>query len=180
MKIFVIGLNAGQTLQMDVVGTYYRVLKASAPLSVATDNGDLQNIAQGIGEHTQDAFTRLYVYSASAQTVEIAVSFGRIDDARLSLSAPVDIASATAITTAADVALAATATSLIKAATAGRKEIIISNLGSNTVRVGDINAGAARGQPLEPAQSLTLNTSAAVYAYNPGAGTNAVSVIELS
>jgi len=70
-----------------------------------------------------------------------------------------------------DVALAATAKTLIAFPDLTRRSILINNLATNasTMRIGNINTSAVIGQPLRPGETLTLETTAAIYAYNPGA-----------
>jgi hypothetical protein len=70
----------------------------------------------------------------------------------------------------------------VVAADSSRKSVTISNLSSNVqiMRIGDSNAGAARGVELSPGQSVTLETESAVYAYNPGASAESLGVMVLS
>lgn len=57
--------------------------------------------------------------------------------------------------------------------------MIVKNLFENTVtmRIGNVAAAAGAGHPLDPGESVTLNTLAAVYAYNTGAVNQSVSVL---
>ena len=88
---------------------------------------------------------------------------------------------ATVLTTA-DVSLLATATTQIRPINTVRHEIIISNLAGNTqtFRIGESAAAAARGIPLAPGQTIILTTTAAIPGHNPGAGAESVSVLEIS
>lgn len=83
------------------------------------------------------------------------------------------------LTTLADVSLAPTATTLIYAGNANQQEVLITNLSTNTqtLRIGDLNAGAARGIPLAPGSAIILNTVSAIYGYNPGAAAQSVAVV---
>lgn len=91
MKVLKVIIGAGGTTSLDVVGNYYRIVSATGAVYVGTDDGDLQQLAKGLGEQTEKEFTRLYIYSEVAQTIEIAVSRGRVDDSRLNLVGAVEV-----------------------------------------------------------------------------------------
>lgn len=96
-------------------------------------------------------------------------------------AANVGLVSADTFTGVADVsALAGVATQIAAAdAVNTEREIIIKNLNANTatMRIAGATAAAAIGHELAPGESITLNTMAAVYAFNPGAGAESLSVI---
>jgi hypothetical protein len=76
--------------------------------------------------------------------------------------------SATAIDDAADVTLSTGAETVVSAADAGRRELIVTALLTNTVEIRLGKTGqvsASRGQPLQPGQSAVLATTAAVYGF---------------
>lgn len=96
----------------------------------------------------------------------------------------VGVLSLATLATAADVAIAAAPTpAAVVVAAAGvgvkQRECIVKNLTANVaaLRIGDANTGAARGHELMPGESLTLDTLAAIYAYNTGAGAQSLSVV---
>lgn len=93
----------------------------------------------------------------------------------------VGIASPDTLAGVADVSLLAGVTTLIRAADAvnTEREIIIKNLQANaaTIRVAGASAAAALGHELAPSESITLNTKAAIYGYNPGGVAQSVSVL---
>ena len=86
------------------------------------------------------------------------------------------------IPSTADVSIAATTTDPVLAANTSRVEAIITNLAVNaqTMRIGDSNAGAARGIELAPGQTIVLTTTAAISAYNPGASAESLAVLEVT
>ncbi len=86
---------------------------------------------------------------------------------------------ATALNTAANVTLAVGATTQIVGSLSTRLSVIITNLATNTqtFRIGDANAGASRGIELAPGESIEIETTAAVYGYNPGGSGEAVTVM---
>jgi len=86
----------------------------------------------------------------------------------------VSLAKPTTLNTVADVALGAAATTQILPVDAARQVALISNLtaNANIIRVGDVNAGAARGIEVAPGQTATINGTAAIYGFNPGVAQN--------
>jgi hypothetical protein len=86
---------------------------------------------------------------------------------------------ASVLNSAADVTLAATATTQILPALAVRMCALISNKTSNTqtFRIGDASAGATRGVELAPGQSISIETTEAIFGYNPGGAGENVGVI---
>ena len=93
-----------------------------------------------------------------------------------------DSPKATVLNTVADVSLSGGeegATTQIVEANANRLCVIITNLATNTqtFRIGDADAGASRGIELAPGESIEIETTAAVYGYNPGGSAESVSVM---
>jgi len=85
---------------------------------------------------------------------------------------------ASVLNTAADVVLVAGATTQIVGALSARLCVLIGNKKGNTqtMRIGDSNAGASRGSELPPGQSISIETTEAVYGYNPGGSNENVTV----
>jgi hypothetical protein len=77
---------------------------------------------------------------------------------------------ASVLNSVADVTLAATATTQILPGLASRLCALISNKVGNTqtFRIGDASAGATRGVELAPGGSISIETTEAIYGYNPG------------
>jgi hypothetical protein len=74
-------LAAGQTVKFHDLGNFVRVLASTEPLTIrAYKNGqvltDSPNISAGYAEQYEDHFDAVEVYSALAQTVQIAIRFG--------------------------------------------------------------------------------------------------------
>jgi hypothetical protein len=86
---------------------------------------------------------------------------------------------ASVLNSTADVTLAATSTTQILGAVAARFCALICNLAANSgkFRIGDVNTGATRGVELIPGESISIETTEAIYGYNPGGSGEAVSVI---
>lgn len=82
------------------------------------------------------------------------------------------------ITTAPDVALVATVTTSIIAANLARSVAIVQNLGANPVRVGDSAIVAGRGIELAVGESVTLETTAEIFALSTVGSTVTLTEIE--
>jgi hypothetical protein len=82
------------------------------------------------------------------------------------------------LNSAADVNMGAGATTQILPSLASRLCALITNKSGNTqtFRIGDSNAGATRGVELVPGASISIETTEAIYGYNPG-GAELVTVI---
>lgn len=186
MRTFELTFAGGETLKVPG-GRYFRILSADADLTVvimdnaASEVGRASGVRGGFAYRRELGFDQVQITSASAQTIKVATS----KDAEIEYdrsSGDVSVIAPTGLSDVADVALAATATTLIAAANSTRREIIITNLSTDTqtLRIGTINAGAARGTPLAPGATLILSTTAAVYGYNPGAAPQSVAVSEVT
>ena len=86
---------------------------------------------------------------------------------------------ASVLNSAADVSLAAGATTQIIASLAVRFCVLIGNKSTNaqTFRIGDSNAGATRGIELAPGESVSIETTEAIHGHNPGGVNESVTVI---
>lgn len=116
--------------------------------------------------------------SGATQTVQVVIGFGEMVDIRSLVT--VNQTPSDTVSTTADVTVASTAT-LISGADSSRREIIIAvDIGaSNGIRVGDSGVTATDGLYVGIGQSVSLNTSAAVYGIRDGASDATVSVLKL-
>ena len=181
-------IAAGARVDYFAVFNYFRPISITGgSLAVKFgDNGLESNYTGvGIGLDLQDTYSRVTLINngASQMTITVALANGKITDDRLTVSGSVNVAPIGAVTTptTADVAIAATTTTLVKAANANRREIMISNLLANgtVVRVGDASTGAARGMEIPVGGTAILSSAAAIYVYNPSAAGINIGVTEL-
>jgi hypothetical protein len=79
----------------------------------------------------------------------------------------------------ADVTLVATSVTQITEGLVSRLNTLIKNKRTNiqTFRIGDSNVGATRGAELAPGESIVIETTEAIYGYNPGGSSEKVSVV---
>lgn len=195
-RIFSYSLTAGTKRRLSG-GSYLRVMTANAALDLTFFDESGQPIGEWIGVLggfainakefaeklglTTAHFGSVDVLSATNQSVEIAVSRVPVFFDRLTGTITTTQASGATIDSVADVSLVATATTLISAADSNRRELMVTNLASNTqtLRIGDSGAAAANGIPLAPGSVITLTSQAAVYGYNPGAAAQLVAVMSM-
>jgi len=90
-----------------------------------------------------------------------------------------DSPKATILNTSSDVSLLAGVTTMIVGADADRLCIIIANpaINTQTFRIGNASTDASTGIELAPGESIEIETTAAIYGYNPGSGAESVSVM---
>jgi hypothetical protein len=178
-------LAAGAVYTLPGVGSFLKCFSATAAIEVKLNDGPRNPLKTGRAYRVRPGqhFERLEFYNPNAGSVDIeyGVGFAEVEDDPV-LSGAIEISPATGLSTVADVSITAASTVQVLAADTGRKGVLISNLAANTqiMRIGDSNAGAARGIQVAPGQTVTLETTAAVYAYNPGASAEALGVAVLS
>jgi hypothetical protein len=124
-----------------------------------------------------DTFEGFLLTNTTGQNinVQVGIAQGQIKVANavsVQGTAPVTITSGTTLVDVADVAVAAGTAVKVIAGTGTDKSKIISNLLSNNtvVRVGTTDVAAAQGAEIPIGGSITLDTSADVWVYNPSAG----------
>lgn len=130
-------------------------------------------------------FSRIYISHEAQAGETITLFFAREADVRnIEIVNPsiafnnINLTKATVLETITDVAMIGVATTQILAANAARRVAYITNLLGNvqTLRVGDLNAAATRGTPLAPGDTITIETTEAIFAYKPVAGNENVAV----
>lgn len=160
--------------------SFLTVLDASAAFEISFDNGPRSAMEAGLTLRTQDDFQRVEIINTTGSVLTVKVGLGRGDvrDSRLTLSGSIqaDIVAPDVLTTGAPVAAANAAVTLLAAADANRREVLAVvdlSAGGAVYIGGDAAAAAGEGLPVQPGQSLTLTTSAAVYVRNDtGAAVN--------
>ncbi len=170
--------------EIKAAGRYLRVLATpTADVFISIDGGSELQRGAGQQVHVPAGFTRFSVRSAVAQTVRISTSETSQDDARsnVALSVSATVAPGADVGNGGDVSILAASSAQVLAANLNRLAAIITNLTANTVavRVGKAGVGAASGIPLDPGDSVTLATTAAIHVYNPHSGAQTVSALEV-
>ena len=161
-------------------------LDASATVKFNTQAGEGVVFQRGLSIRGM-RYDRLFITNAAQAGKTITLFYGRehtegiqIDNALIGFQ-NIKIDQPDTITSITDIALVGLATTQILAAKPTRREAIITNLAANvqTMRIGDSNAGATRGIPLAPGDTLILTTTAAIHGFKPVAGNENVAAIEI-
>lgn len=165
---------AGGRLEVARSAEFLICLEATAPFKISFDNGTETNFEQGLSFRVRNEFHRVRIYNPNAQDISVRLGFGRGDvtDARLVVSGSVQVETAapSVIDTSAPITAAAGASVQVVGADLRRKEILVRNL-ADTGEIwlrGDNNTTAG-GYLLRAGEGAVLSTSAALYAFNPGA-----------
>ena len=173
-----------------LAGKYFKLLFSNNPVDIyffgEGSNSSDQALQVTAGFHAKIDFTRVQVIAnVGGDTPKFIVSDDEagIDAAIVSLGAPITVQKETKVQTLPDVVLGAAGVTAVVAADATRDTLMISNLAANPqkIRVGDpANVGAARGAEVLPGETITLRTTAAVSAFNPGAAAQNVAVLTIN
>ncbi|AUR98311.1 hypothetical protein NVP1249A_17 [Vibrio phage 1.249.A._10N.261.55.B9] len=182
MRDYKFTLVANVPRSLNVPGNFFGVIGASGSVEIQFDDGVFITRNEGMGGSVD--YQRVTVKSPINQTVTLALGTGTVYDARATVNANINtvIQQSNTVSNVADVTIAATTAGIVVAANANRTELLIKNPSSNpsSVRIGDnVSTGAASGFELEPGESVIINTTAAVNAYNTGTVAQTISVVEL-
>jgi len=166
----------------DLNAKLFHMYQATGTVNVKFDGQGISfPFAQGVGfEHNTDKIQNVELESTTTQEIMFAYGEGSINDFRTVFSGSVTalITIASVITPFADVSVAGTTTTLISAANTNKDTVLIHNDISNTdsFRIGDATANSGLGIKLMPGSTITLQTTAAIYAYNEKATAQTLSI----
>ena len=174
-KTYSYDIAAGAAVDIRARGNYVRCVEANADFELAIDGEIAGFFAKGIGYQTIDGEefreVRAINNSGAPLSLKISIGFGRIQDSRASFGGSLKLAVPVTLQDVADKALVAGVVTQVVPQNTSRREVLITNLASNSaiIRVGSASVSGTRGTELTPGQTLTLDTTAAVYAYSASA-----------
>lgn len=159
------------------------LITATSPVLIKFNNGSSSvTFSAGDGLDEND-FSDIEISSAAAQTVVVRLSTGYQRTAQtVNVNASATIASANSNPALSDVTVGAGLKVLVAAANTNRRQLIIRSDDANTtsVRIGNTTTvGATSGIKVNPDDTLILDSSAAVYAFNPSASAVVLSATEV-
>jgi hypothetical protein len=182
---YTVFLSANETRRLPVMGDYVRVLKntGSESVEIGYDGSSTSPMESGLGHSYKEVFNTLYLKNPNAQQIEvlISVSFGPVDDARLTLTSseggiPVTLSAASVEIPSTNKKTGSIQHDFIPARQ-GRKRLVIQNLstskklyfvGSSAVASGT----APYGVEVDPRGSLEVELETAIHFYEDSSGTN--------
>lgn len=174
-KEFSYTLSANESLTVNRAGSYVRCIDSGEAFFVrGLDNqgqaGNRVEISEGIGLPL-NSFDKLEITNGpNAQTIKIYISDQNVDDSRQYGEIDAKIASVANLSDGADVTISSGANGLIVASNADRQTLHIVNTSTTrTLRIGTSSTAAARGLPVGPGLSFTMNNfDGALYGYAIG------------
>lgn len=179
-----VGTGVSELYTVPLGSDYVRLDSVGANVKVKIEVDETnESYELSVGDDvTLTPFTRLRVSHNSGIEQTIVLYTGRAgsraSSARIGGSVTVSVASG--IVSTGDVGIVANAAAVtISPANASRKSALITNLLTSvgTLRVGDALIGSARGVPVEPGATATIETTSAIFAFSTAECT--VSVVEL-
>jgi len=175
-------IAGGDNTVVNVPGNFFRILQASGALSVSfDDDGQAAFVEPGLAIYRDKPFTSLRLTNEGAAAVTgimAAIGFGRYDDNRLQYSGGIVIEIGSSISSAA-VSVGTDAIQLV-AAMAGRKSLVVQNLGASDIYVGGTGVTTASGIKVAGSGgSLSIDkTAGAVWAISANAGQDVRVMVE--
>lgn len=185
---YVVAATTGR-VRINYATSYFRALSVGTGgalgLRFAGAGNDTSFTGVGIGLKLPFVIEWVELINTGSSDITVTVAMGIVDilDTRFSSSSTITatVVPGTVLVDAADVAVLTVATTKVITTNAATRTVIISNLVANgtKIRVGTSSAGAARGVEVANGGSISLDTSADVYVYNPSGSTINIGVLSL-
>lgn len=168
-------LTSGQQRMLNLQGNFVKVFSATTEFKINLGGG-FQRAKAGSKFSNVD-FIQIEVLESQGATNTIVLKYGDgvYDDGQGEVTVSGSVSSkpsSDGLVSTPDVTLATGATSLILAANSLRDRVLIQRVDANSgdARIGDANAGAARGVKMVQDSSLEITSTGAIYGYqNSGA-----------
>jgi len=160
--------NTGQNIH--AVGRFIWLKSATGQVLVKSDRGETAVLTAGDFVRMDKSFTEFFVTDESGAQNDVTFNISEQGEAGLYTTA-VNLQVPGSLIDIADKLLTAATATLVLAANANRNEAIITGDAgnANSTRIGSSAVAANRGTPLAPGQTIILDTTAAIYAFNAAA-----------
>ena len=185
-QVYDLTIAANSEVVINVQAEFFNVLDTSATdFLLALDMGIFNYAKKGHKARLPDGgmfkAIRLRNPSGASITVKIAAGFGDLIDSETQVSGFISLTVPSGLPSTPDVSINAASTIQVLAVNLNRKEAMISNLATNTqtMRISDSFTGAAQGTPVAPGQTITIEATAAIWAYNPGGVAESLAAVEI-
>lgn len=180
-SVYTLTLSPNERRPYDVSGTFFRLFynSSATDILVEVDDNSQQPISQGrwFESINGEKFNRLAFTNQTGATITIRFGIsvgGRIGDDSLTISSTLAVNGVpNTLTTPAAVSVS-TSASVALAADSDTREVVIQNVGTVDVWIGDssVNPSTNRGTKLVPDAMIILSVSADIYArVSSGTGT---------
>lgn len=174
-------LEAGAGFDFNSFGQTFGCLEATGEFFVSFDGAPRTKFKKGLTYKAAEPFQQIRIENRGADPVELTIfsAMGDVFDARLVV--PDDM---TAFTGAARTLVSSTAEVSsgerleIVAANTSQIEVMVTNMGTEPVFLGDANVAWKRGLPLSAGSTATLKIQSALYAYAQASGTQTLAILE--
>lgn len=178
----VLTFGAAGSVRIPDSGRFVRIIEATDDVYIKLDDISTELKRAVKSQVSSEGFESVVIRSAVAQTIRLCISDEPQDEGReaVSVSVTASVTPGNTFAGVADVALVAATATTILAADADRLTALIKNPSSNTasVRIGTTGStGAAQGFELEPGESISIATTAAIVGYSVPAQSVSVSVV---
>lgn len=182
MRDYTFTLTAGQELERNIPGNWFHVIDSDSDIQIRFDDGDTITRSEGMGGSAE--YEKVTIISAAAQTVKVSLGYGFVTDGRATVNESINttIEPSNSSQGKAEVVVGAGLTVALVGANINRKELRvgIKSTEANGVYVGDSGIGAAKqGGYIEEGSVDYIAIESALYAYNAGAGSITVNLMEL-
>lgn len=175
-------IGAGKSKKIASRGRFVRGMASELPYELRLDDSAPSKFQTGVAFQSPEFFSEVELINTASveQTIEIIISDGVVDDARLvgqiDISGGIRFAGNTAAGYGAiDVTTAAT---LVRPDNSKRASVVIQNTGASKIYVGsDAAVTTANGLQIDPGGMVSITTQSAVYAVSE-TGTNNVRWLE--
>jgi hypothetical protein len=168
MKKFTVSLTAGDSRQITVKGNYFRALSANDPFVIEFSDGTKSEFLGGLGVRVPSGFDWVRIESKTAQDVEFMAGNGQIDDNRLlgtvGISGSINAVGLAANSANYGAVSVSTTATLIKAATASRKTLLVQPLDGDIYFGSDASVTTSNGVLIRQLTGMVIENVGDVYA----------------
>lgn len=183
LRAYSLTLAAGASKRLIVSGDWIQIVVAPVDdLMVRFD--DSQKVQMYAGQGVRTYYSTVELESATGQTVTVWLGYGHATDSRATANVNVSttVAPGNTLNNGGDVSLTSGAATQILAADTDRLYATISNGSSNTVtvRIGNASVVGTTGIPLEPGETISVGTTAAIYGFQASGGAVTISAATVS
>lgn len=168
IKKYRVALAAGGGANLAVAGDVVHCLTATGPFNLFFDGAAPLELEQAVGIRTPREFSGFRIESATAQTIELLSGFGDVIDARTVLGATSTVGLVGADTFNHGAVSVLVGATLIKAASAARRSLLVQPLGGD-IYVGGAAVTTANGVKVTDGSSYIVEATGAVYGIRAGA-----------